>query len=103
MTSDANSPWAHLTQDTASMANLTLPTPFPSGIQVTLPNSRFFCPQDDCKIEKTAQPMQTTSQLILIKHSLFGSNHGTASIHRQHQTIPHHQAIASTSTLAEFA
>jgi hypothetical protein len=39
----------------------------------------------------------------LIKHSLFGSNHGTASIHRQHQTIPHHQAIASTSTLAEFA
>jgi hypothetical protein len=103
MTSNANSPWAHLTQDTAGMANLTPPTPFPSGIQVTLPNSRFFSPQDDCKIEKTAPPMQTTSQFILIKHSLFGSNHGTASIHRQHQTIPHHQAIASTSTLAEFA
>ncbi len=42
MTSYANSPWAHLTQDTAGMANLTLPTPFPSGIQVKLPNSRFF-------------------------------------------------------------
>jgi hypothetical protein len=42
MTSDANSPWAHLTQDTAGMANLTLPTPFPTGIQVTLPNPDFF-------------------------------------------------------------
>ena len=102
MTSHANSPWAPLTQDTAGIANLTPPTPFPSGIQVTLPNSRFFCPQDHYKIEKTAPPLQTTSQFILIKHSLFGSNHGTSSIHRQHQTIPHHQAIASTSTLVEF-
>ena len=41
MASDA-SPWAHLVQDTAGMANLTPSTPFSSGIQVTLPNSRFF-------------------------------------------------------------
>ena len=103
MASDANSPWAHLVQDTAGMSNLTPSTPFPSGIQVTLPNSQFFCPQDHCKIEKTAPPVQTTSQFILIKHSRFGSNHVTSSIHQQHQTIPHHQAIASTSILAEIA
>ena len=54
-------------------------------------------------MEKTAPPVQTTSQFILIKHSRFGSNHGTSSIHQQHQTIPHHQAIASTSILAEIA
>jgi hypothetical protein len=64
----------------------------------------IFCPQDHCKMEKTAPPMQTTSQFNLIKHSLFGSNHGTSpTIRRQHQTIPHHQAIASTSILVEFA
>jgi hypothetical protein len=103
MASDANSPWVHLVQDTAGMANLTPSTPFPSGIKVTLPNSRFFCSQDHCKMEKTAPPMQTTSQFILIKHSHFGSNHGTSAIHQQHQTIPHYQAIASTSILAEIA
>jgi hypothetical protein len=103
MASDANSPWVHLVQDTAGMANLTPSTPFPSGIKVTLPNSRFFCSQDHCKMEKTDPPMQTTSQFILIKHSHFGSNHGTSAIHQQHQTIPHYQAIASTSILAEIA
>ena len=72
MASDANSPWAHLVQDTAGMANQTTSTPFPSGIQVTLPNSRFLCPQDHCKMEKTAPPVQTTSQFILIKNSHFG-------------------------------
>jgi hypothetical protein len=85
MASDANSPWAHLVQDTAG------PTPFSSGIQVTLPNSQFVCPQN-CKMVKTAPPMQTTYQFILIKHSShFGQNHGTAAIHRQRQTIPCHQ------------
>ena len=103
MASNANSPWAHLVQDTAGMANLKPSTPFPSGIQVTLPNSRFFCPQDHCKMEKTAPPVQTTSQFILIKHSHFESNHGTTAIHQQHQTIPHHQAIASTSILVDIA
>ena len=44
MASDANSPWTHLMKDTVSMANLTPHTPFPSGTQVTLPNSRFFLP-----------------------------------------------------------
>ena len=47
--------------------------------------------------------VQTTSQFILIKHSCFGSNHGTAAIHQQHQTIPHPQAIASTSILVDIA
>jgi hypothetical protein len=92
-----------ISEKVAGMANLTPSTPFPSGIQVTLPNSRFFCPQDHCKMEKMAPPMQTTSQFILIKHNGFVSNHGTAAIHQQHQRIPHHQAIASTSILAEIA
>ena len=66
MASNAKSPLAHLVQDTAGMANRTPPTPFPSGIQVTLPNSQFFCPQDHCKMEKTTPSMQTTYQFILI-------------------------------------
>ena len=90
MASNANSPWAYLVQETAGMANLTPSTVFPSGIQVTRPNSRFFCPQDHCKTEKTAPPVQTTSQFILIKQSCFGSNHSTSAIHQHHQrqTIP---------------
>ena len=43
MASDANSPRAHLVQDTASMANLTPSTPFPYGIQITLcPTPVYF-------------------------------------------------------------
>jgi len=38
-----------------------------------------------------------------IKHRHFGSDCGTAAIHRQCQTIPHHQAIVSTLILAEIA
>jgi hypothetical protein len=52
---------------------------------------------------KTAPPVQTTSQFILIKQSHFGSNHGTSAIHQQHQAISHHHAIASTSILVEIA
>jgi hypothetical protein len=103
MASDANSPMSHLVQDTAGMANLTPSTLFPSGIQVTLPNSRLFCPQDHCKMEKTAPPVQTTSQFTSVTHLRFGSDNGASTIHRQHQTIPHHQAIASTSIHAEIA
>jgi hypothetical protein len=40
---------------------------------------------------------------ISIKHHHFGSNWGTVAIHQQRQTIPHHQAIAITSILAEIA
>jgi hypothetical protein len=104
MASDANSPWAHLMQDTAGMANQTPSTPFPSDIQVTLPNSRFICPQDHCKMEKTAPPVQTTSLFTsVIQHPRFGSNNSASTIHRQHQTIPHHQAIAFASIVAEIA
>jgi hypothetical protein len=103
MASDANSPWAHLVQDTAGMANQTTSTPFPSGIQVTLPNSRFICPQDHCKMEKTAPPVQITSLFTSVIHPRFGSDNSASTIQRQHQTIPHHQAIAFTSILAEIA
>jgi hypothetical protein len=95
-------PWHPMPIHPGLISCRTLSTPFPSGIHVTLPNSQFFCPQDLCKMEKMAPPVQTTSQFILIKHSHFGSNHGTAAIHQQHQMIPHHQAIASTSILAEI-
>ena len=103
MASDANSPMSHLVQDTAGMANLTPSTLFSSGIQVTLPNSRLFCPQDHCKMEKTAPPVQTTSQFTSVTHLRFGSDYGASTIHQQHQTIPYHQAIASTSIHAEIA
>ena len=85
------------------MANLTPSTLFSSGIQVTLPNSRLFCPQDHCKMEKTAPPVQTTSQFTSVTHLRFGSDYGASTIHQQHQTIPYHQAIASTSIHAEIA
>ncbi len=54
-------------------------TPYPFPIWYTSHSAQlpFFCPQDHCKMEKTAPPMQTTSQFILIKHSHFNSNHGT--------------------------
>jgi len=39
----------------------------------------------------------------LIKHRHFECDCGAAAIHRQCQTIPHHQAIASTSILVEIA
>ena len=102
MASDANLSWAHLVQDTAGMANLTPPTPFPSGIQVTLPNFCFFAHKIIAKWRKRPHPCKTTSQFILIKHSHFKSNHGTAAIHRQHQTVPHHQAIAPTPFLQKL-
>jgi hypothetical protein len=54
-------------------------------------------------MEKTAPPVQTTSQFTSVTHLRFGSDYGASTIHRQHQTIPHHQAIASTSILAEIA
>ena len=85
------------------MANQTTSTPFPSGIQVTLPNSRFICPQDHCKMEKTAPPVQITSLFTSVIHPRFGSDNSASTIQRQHQTIPHHQAIAFTSILAEIA
>jgi len=37
-----------------------------------------------------------------IKHCHFKANCGAAAIHLQCQTIPHHQAIASASTLAKI-
>jgi len=36
-------------------------------------------------------------------HHHFGCDYGAAAIHRQRQTIPYHQAIASTSILAKIA
>jgi hypothetical protein len=39
----------------------------------------------------------------LIKHHHFKCDCGATAIHRQCHTIPHHQAIASTSILAEIA
>ena len=56
MASDVNSPWAHLIQGTAGMANLTPPTPLPSGIQVTLPNYRFFAHKIIAKWRKRPNP-----------------------------------------------
>ena len=38
-----------------------------------------------------------------IKHRHFGSDCGATAIHQQCQTIPHHQAIASTSILPKIA
>ena len=38
-----------------------------------------------------------------IIHHWFGSDYGTSTIHRQHQTIPHHQVIVPTSILVEIA
>jgi hypothetical protein len=85
------------------MANRTTSTPFPSSINVTLPNSQFICPQDHCKMEKTAPLVKTTSLFTLVIHPRFGSDNGASTIHQQHETIPHHQAIAFTSILAEIA
>ena len=50
----------------------------------------------------TILPSQTP-KYASIKHRHFGSNCSAAAIHPQHQTIPHHQATASTSILAEIA
>jgi hypothetical protein len=102
MASDANSLWVHLVQDTAGIGNLAPPTPFPSDTShsAQLP---IFCPQDLCKMEKTAPPMQTTYQFIMIKHSHFGRNQGTAASHQQRHTILCHQSIASISILVEIA
>ena len=50
----------------------------------------------------TSLPSQLP-KYTLIKHHHFGSNCGAATIHRQSQTIPHHQATASTSVLVEIA
>ena len=77
--------------------------PFPIWYTSHSAQLPFFCPQDHCKMEKTAPPVQTTSQFILIKHSCFGRNHGSAASHQQHQTIPHHQVIATTSILVDIA
>ena len=38
-----------------------------------------------------------------IKHYHFDCNCGPAAIYQQRQTIPHHQAMASTSTLAKIS
>jgi hypothetical protein len=80
-------------------------TTYPSPIRYVshpaqLPNS---LPTNSSKIEKTAPSMQTTSQFILIKHCHFGSDCGASAIHQRRQKIPHHQALASTSILAEIA
>ncbi len=56
MASDVNSPWAHLIQGTAGMANLTPPTPLPSSIQVTLPNYQFFAHKIIAKWRKRPNP-----------------------------------------------
>jgi hypothetical protein len=99
MASDANLLWAHPVQGTAVMANLTPHIPLPSGMQVTL----IVWPQDHCKVELTAPPMQTTSQLISIEHHRLVSNHDAAAFNRQYTMVPHHQVIASTPILLEIA
>jgi len=38
-----------------------------------------------------------------IKHQHFGSDYGAAAIHRQRQTIHHHQAIANTPIIKKIA
>jgi len=60
-------------------------------------------------LEKLSRHIQSSvslpshlSKYTLIKHRHFGSNCGAAAIHRQRQTIPHHQAIASTSILVKI-
>jgi hypothetical protein len=83
------------------MANPTPSTPFLSD--------KSLCPTPVCFAHKimqngkTAPPVQTTSQFTSVIHRRFLSNFSASTIYRQHQTIPHHQAIASTSILAEIA
>ncbi len=60
MASHANPPWAHLMQDTAGMANLTPPIPLPSGMRVTLPNSRIVRPQIHQKWRKRRDSCKPT-------------------------------------------
>jgi hypothetical protein len=54
-------------------------------------------------MEKTAQPMQPTSQFISITHCRFGSNHGAAAATQQYTTVPHNQAIESTPIFVKIA
>ena len=61
-----------------------------------LENSRRFT-------QSSASPPPHHPKFTSITHCHFGNNHGTAAIHRQHQMIPHHQAIASTPILVEIA
>ena len=56
----------------------------------------------DTSNQARAFPHTYILRYTLIKHCNFRSNCSAASIHRQCQTIPQHQAIASTSILAEI-
>ena len=68
-----------------------------------VPNTRIVWPQDHCKVELTAPPMQTTSQIISIEHHHLARNHDAAAFNQQYTMVPHHQAIASTPILVEIA
>jgi len=49
------------------------------------------------------EPSLTPPKVHIHQTSPFWMNRGAAAIHRQRQTIPQHQAIASTSILAKIA
>ena len=53
--------------------------------------------------QSSASPPPHHPKFTLIAHCHLGNNHCTATIHRQRQAIPHHQAIASTPIRAEIA
>ena len=80
----------------------------------TMPNnslpSGYCLHMNSCKklLENSCRHIQSSMRLpshlpkhTSIKHCHLGCNCGTAAINRQCQTIPHHQAMASTSILAK--
>ena len=54
-------------------------------------------------IQSSTSPPSHLLKYTSIKHCHFGSDCGATAIHRQCHTIPYHQAIASTSILAQIA
>jgi hypothetical protein len=49
------------------------------------------------------EPSHTPPKIHMIKHQHFGRDNSAAAIHRQRQTILHHQAIANTPIIKKIA
>ena len=102
-----NSPRSYIAGSEAS----TAPPPSTDNINDSSPpgyclhfNSSRNCSRTHQDTSNQARALPHTTQSSPQSHiAIFGNNHGTAAIHRQHQMLHDHQTIASTPNLAEIA